>query len=76
MPPLSSDQAREYVRRWRHANCREAEELREAEPELKLRQLAALVASRDLFPADPLREQDAQAIRERWKKLRFALAGG
>lgn len=67
MPPLSSDQAREYALRCRCANRSEAEELREADPELKLRQLAALVASRDLFPTDPLREQDSGATRERWR---------
>jgi len=74
MMPISPDQAREYTRRWREASLREAEELRDASPELKLRQLAALVASRDLFPADPLRERDGRATRERWQKLR--LAGG
>lgn len=76
MMPMSPDQAREYTRRWREASLREAEELRDASPELKLQQLAALVASRDIFPADPLRERDKQATRERWQKLRLALASG
>lgn len=75
MTALSPEQAREYSRRWREAGLREDEELREASPDLKLRQLAALVASRDLFPADPLREQDASVTRERWQKLRLAPAG-
>lgn len=76
MSPLNPDQAREYAHRWQQAGRREAEELREASPELKLRQVAALVASRDLFPADPLRERDGLVVRERWRQLRLVLAGG
>jgi hypothetical protein len=73
---MSPDQAREYSRRWTQVGLQEAAELRTTSPELKLQQLAALLASRNLFPADPLREQEKRATRERWQKLRLALAGG
>lgn len=75
MAHLNPEQAREYARRWHQATLQEARELRESSPELKLRQLAALVASRDLFPVDPTREQDERATRERWCRLRLALGG-
>jgi hypothetical protein len=76
MAVMSADQAREYARRWQQARLREAEELRETSPELKLRQLAALVASRSLFSPDPWRERDSRAARERWHQLRLALGRG
>ena len=75
MAPMSPDRASEYARRWQEASLREAVELRATGPDLKLRQLGALVASRHLFPADPSREQESRVIRERWEKLRLALAG-
>jgi hypothetical protein len=40
---------------------------------LKLRQLEALMASRDAFGDDPHRELEIESIRERWAGLRKAL---
>ena len=76
MATLNSDQAREYARRWQQARRQETDELRQVTMEVKLQQLSSLMASRDFLSADPLREQSVGAVRERWQRLRRALAGG
>jgi hypothetical protein len=43
--------------------------------ETKLRQLAALMASRHLFAPEPDREEGVRLVRERWARLRKALGG-
>ena len=43
--------------------------------ETKLRQLAALMASRHLFGVEPDREAGVEAVRERWARLRQAVSG-
>ena len=50
-------------------------ELRRTSMEVKLRQLSALIASRDLFGVDPEREDGVQLVRDRWACLRQALRG-
>ena len=40
----------------------------------KLRQLASLVASRNLFPEDTRREAEVAEVRERWAALRRVLS--
>ena len=76
MGTLSSDQAREYSRRWQQIGRQETVELRQLGMDVKLRQLSSLIASRDFLPADPLREQSVRATRERWQRLRRTLTGG
>lgn len=75
MDPLTPDQAGKHAERWRLAALRETGELREADMELKLRQLAALVASHHIFPPDLVREREPSATCERWRQLRPALKG-
>ena len=75
MSALIPEQAQEYSRRWQQAHHQETRELRQASLDLKLRQLASLMASREYFPADTQREQAVAAIRERWLKLRHSCAG-
>jgi hypothetical protein len=43
--------------------------------DIKLRQLAALMASRGLFNADPDSDLQSQQVRERWVRLRQVLGG-
>jgi hypothetical protein len=73
MAPITPAEARAYCERWAAVAEFEIAELRAAPMESKLQQLSALMASRDLFTADPEREQGVQDVRERWAQLRRAL---
>jgi len=53
----------------------EARELTRTSMETKLKQLAALMASRHVFGPEPDREAQVQVVRERWARLRRALSG-
>jgi len=72
---LPPDQARSYFSRWDLVREVEATELQRTSMETKLRQLAALMASRHLFAPDPDRETQICELRERWARLRKALGG-
>jgi hypothetical protein len=72
---ITPEQARQYVERWRLANAREIEELRQMTAEEKLRITAALMESAlALGWSDRVPEEDA-AVRERWRKIRAYYAG-
>lgn len=75
MSALTPEEAQEYSRRWQQVRHQETLELRHASLDLKLLQLASLMASRECFPADAQREQAVAAVRERWLKLHHAFAG-
>lgn len=72
MAAITSRQARSYLNRWKLVHEVEVQELRNASLDIKARQLAALMASRDLFKADLEREKEANVLRERWALIRGA----
>ena len=75
MGDITPDEARAYLKRWELMSQAEVEELRRTPMETKLRQLAALMESRHLFPPEPNREAEVSLVRERWARLRRALGG-
>lgn len=75
MEAITPEQARAYFRRWELLREEEARQLSRTPIETKLRQLAALMASRHLFGVEPDREAGVQAVRERWARLRRAMSG-
>lgn len=72
---MSNEDAQAYLARWRLVREAELAELRRTPMDIKLRQLAALMASRGLFNADPDSDLQAQQVRERWVRLRQVLGG-
>jgi hypothetical protein len=75
MSSMTPEAARQYPERWRLVEEREISELRETPIETKAKQLAAFMASRDLFGEDPDRENEVSEVRARWARLRKALGG-
>ncbi len=65
-------QFREWQARWQLVNQAEIEELRQTPAHVKLRQLAALMASVDQMGWSEALEAENAAARERWKRLRQA----
>ncbi|MBK6599136.1 MAG: hypothetical protein IPG25_15170 [Proteobacteria bacterium] len=74
MATITTDDAAAYLARWRLVQQAEVAELRCTPMATKLCQLAALVAARDLFPAEPDRDVQAEEVRIRWARLRQALS--
>lgn len=70
MATITPDEARAYADRWAAMEAFELEELRRTSIETKLLQLAALMASRDLFAPDSARDKGVLEVRERWLRLR------
>lgn len=75
MADISSEQAKSYLDRWRLVHEVEARELRNVSLVVKGRQLAILMASRDLFGTDTARDREVEVVRERWARIRDALHG-
>ncbi len=75
MSSLTPDDARRYLERWKLVEEREITELRNTPIEIKAKQLAALMASRNLFREDPDRERGIREVQARWARLRKALGG-
>lgn len=75
MPPISPEQAFEYLNRWKLVRRTEVDQLRSASMETKLRQLEVLMASRGLFRDDPERDRQADELRDRWALIRKASSG-
>jgi hypothetical protein len=75
MADITPDQARSYFSRWDLVQEVETAELQRTSVEMKLCQLAALMASRHLFAPDPNRETQIHEVRERWALLRKAMGG-
>lgn len=71
---LSKAQAKAYVAHWRAARMAEIFELRAMTPELKLRQVAALMLSADALGWTPGLKEEVAAARERWDRLRSVYA--
>jgi hypothetical protein len=67
---ISKSEGKAFLRRWRLVNAREKKELRKTPLEVKLRQLAALMASANQMGwTDALAEGEAE-VRDRWQRLR------
>ncbi len=75
MAAITPTEAHAYFKRWELVKEIELIELRRTSMDVKLRQLSALMASRDLFGVDPERENGVQLVRDRWACLRHALRG-
>jgi len=75
MAVITPAEALAYFRRWELVRDAEARELTRTSMETKLKQLAALMASRHVFGPEPDREAQVQVVRERWARLRRALSG-
>ena len=69
---LTKADGRAWLRRWRLVNKQEREELRHTSIEVKLRQLAALMASASELGWDEEHASEELCARERWQRLRRA----
>jgi hypothetical protein len=65
---MTKQMAKEWQARWRAVEERQQQELRNQSFDEKLRALAFLMASVDLFDMSSLEEEDAIA-RDRWARL-------
>jgi hypothetical protein len=72
MSAITPEEAAAYLKRWELVREAEAAELQRTTVAMKFRQLAALMASRDVFGEDPQRQQEIEIVRERWARLRQA----
>jgi hypothetical protein len=75
MAAITSAEAQAYLERWKLVKEMEIVELRRTSMDVKLRQLSALMGSRELFGEDPERESGVRLVRDRWACLRQALGG-
>jgi hypothetical protein len=75
MPKMTTEEAQAYFERWRLVRDVEVADLRRTSIDTKLRQLAALVAARDVFGQEAEREAQVRAVRARWALIRQALSG-
>jgi hypothetical protein len=75
MSSITPDEAHAYCKRFELVNAVELAELRRTSMDGKLRQLSVLMASRNLFGADPERENGIQLVRDRWALL-WQVSGG
>jgi hypothetical protein len=70
---MTKEMAKEWQARWQAVAEREEQELRKQSFDEKLRALAFLMASADLFDMSSLDEEDAVA-RERWARLQSLMS--
>jgi hypothetical protein len=75
MEKMTSEQALAYMARWQQVRDTEVAELQRTSIETKFTQLAALMASRDVFGPEPERDTQVREVRERWTRLRQILSG-
>jgi hypothetical protein len=75
MVKITLEEALAYTDRWAALEAFQLEELRRTPMKTRLLQLAALMASRDLFAYDAQRDQGVLEVRNRWAQLRLALHG-
>ncbi|HEV7428315.1 MAG TPA: hypothetical protein VGQ46_18310 [Thermoanaerobaculia bacterium] len=66
--PMTREMAQEWLARWRAVDERQQQELRQQSYDEKLKSLALLMASVDLFDMASLANEDTVA-RERWARL-------
>lgn len=72
-PLITSAEARAFRARWRAVNQAERQELRAATPELKYRQMAALMTSVDALGWRELLAVEEEQVRQRWIQIRKVL---
>ena len=70
---ITTAEAQAFRDRWACLNAAEKDELRRTPISLKLRQLAALMASARLFARPEADDREADEVRARWRRLRRAL---
>jgi len=70
---ISNSDALNYLRRWLLASAAEIAELRTTPMEIKLRQLASMMASHSLFDDAAMREKEDLELRARWARIRRKL---
>jgi hypothetical protein len=70
---MTKEMAQAWQARWRAVEERQQEELRKQSFDEKLRSLAFLMASADLFDMSSLHEEDV-IVRERWARLQSLMA--
>jgi hypothetical protein len=75
MAAITPAETQAYIKRWELVKEIELVELRRTSMDVKLRQLSALMASRDFFGVDSEREKGVLLVRDRWASLRQALLG-
>lgn len=73
--PISPEDAAFYLQRWAVAGRRLKQELRDTPMETKLHRLAALMASAPQMGWSGSRDEEDDAVRERWMALRWAELG-
>jgi hypothetical protein len=66
MSSWTPEDAQQYLERWRLVEEQEISDLQNTPMETKARQLAALMASWELFGEDPEREKGIREVRARW----------
>ena len=75
MVTITAAEAAAFNERWELVREREEGELRSTTEEAKFQRLCALMASRCVFGTESGREAEVQLVRERWSRLRQAMAG-
>lgn len=73
---LKKEEAEAYRHRWQLVNAKEREELRSMTPEVKLRQLASLMASVEPMGWTAALADEEAEVRERWMRLKEFHADG
>lgn len=75
MSSITSQEALNYLDRWKSVRDREVVEWRKSSMETRLRQISALISSRDLFAEDASRQVRNAEVSERWARIREAANG-
>ncbi len=70
---MTPEEGQIYLARWQYLRAAEVAELQRTSTETKLRQLAALMSSRDVFGPEPERDTQVSEVRQRRARLRQAL---
>jgi hypothetical protein len=72
---MTKAQAKAWKARWEAVNQFEREELRRTRPEVKLRQLAALMLTARALGWEEKLSEGTEEVRERWRRLQKAYDG-
>ncbi len=72
---MTKAEGRAFLKRWQRVNEQEKEELRKTPMSLKFQQIASLMASVDQFGWRAALSEGAEAVRERWNRIRRACRG-
>lgn len=75
MEKITATQAREYLDRWKEVHQAQQTLDRATSVDTRLRQLSAMMCSRELFAKDPHREEEVKQLRDHWLRVRAAFSG-